>query len=388
MLGAAHASRYHWSKATTDARNQARGEWQLARVYAVLGRGEPAIYHAGRCLDWCERGEVEDWDVAFANEALSPAHGVAGTTRRPRAQDAITRARRSDRRPRGSRALRQDSATLYRRAAWSSRSRSPALRRGEPAQDRRADPSAARCSRSSVRRSVHGGRSRRPCRGRRAHVVLDDREIGIRPRLFPHALAAAAEWRCRPAADVLERVVGRRGRILVPPVAAAEAAVVEPNPRVRFVAIHRAADPVEGGRRRPVALAPVRRGAVLAGGAPCGPAAATSSRRLTTGTELRVGRRGTSASTVTSCRAVAGVSSHWRSSAGTLSREWRQGEGEHGLRVECGDADRAPDARRRRDLTSCDSHGSSRAAAPVFTSTVEPVRWADLRFSYRAGVPQ
>ena len=29
----------------------------------------------------------------------------------------------------------------------------------------------------------------------------------------------------------------------------------------------------------------------------------------------------------------------------------------------------------------------SRAAAPAFTSAVEPVRWADLRFSYRQGCP-
>jgi hypothetical protein len=82
MLGAAHASRYHWSKATTDARNQARGEWQLARVYAVLGRGEPAAHHAERCLEWCGRGEVEDWDVAFAHEALSRAYSVAGDSER------------------------------------------------------------------------------------------------------------------------------------------------------------------------------------------------------------------------------------------------------------------------------------------------------------------
>ena len=78
MLGASHASRYHWSKATDDPRNQARGEWQLARVYSVLGRGEPAVYHAERCLEWCGRGEVEDWDVAFAHEALSRAYRVAG----------------------------------------------------------------------------------------------------------------------------------------------------------------------------------------------------------------------------------------------------------------------------------------------------------------------
>lgn len=78
MVGAAHASRYHWSKASTEATHQARGEWQLARVYAVLGRGEPAVHHARRCLEWCGRGEVEDWDVAFAHEALARAYRVAG----------------------------------------------------------------------------------------------------------------------------------------------------------------------------------------------------------------------------------------------------------------------------------------------------------------------
>ncbi len=78
MLNAAHASRWHWSQASGEAKHQARGEWQLARVYAVLGRGEPAVYHAERCLDWCGRGEVEDWDVAFAHEALARGHRVAG----------------------------------------------------------------------------------------------------------------------------------------------------------------------------------------------------------------------------------------------------------------------------------------------------------------------
>ncbi len=78
MIHAAYASRYHWSQASQEAKHQARGEWQLSRVFAVLGRGEPAVYHAERCLDWCGRGEVEDWDVAFAHEALARAHKAAG----------------------------------------------------------------------------------------------------------------------------------------------------------------------------------------------------------------------------------------------------------------------------------------------------------------------
>ena len=49
MIHAAHAARYHWSKVGTKA-NLARGEWQVSRVYTVLERPEPALYHAHRCL--------------------------------------------------------------------------------------------------------------------------------------------------------------------------------------------------------------------------------------------------------------------------------------------------------------------------------------------------
>ena len=101
MIHAAYASRYHWSQASQEAKHQARGEWQLARVFAVLGRGEPAVYHGERCLEWCGRGEVEDWDVAFAHEALARAHKAAGTPRRRSAQAARARGgRRRSRIPR------------------------------------------------------------------------------------------------------------------------------------------------------------------------------------------------------------------------------------------------------------------------------------------------
>ncbi|HKG44026.1 MAG TPA: hypothetical protein VKB10_07260 [Gaiellaceae bacterium] len=79
LIHAAHASRHHWSRVGT-AKNLARGEWQLARVYATLSRAEPALHHAGRCLAYCEANPdaIEDWDVPFAYEALARAHGVAG----------------------------------------------------------------------------------------------------------------------------------------------------------------------------------------------------------------------------------------------------------------------------------------------------------------------
>jgi hypothetical protein len=81
MLHAAHASAYHWSLAPErEPKNRARSEWLCARVYAVLGRGEPALHHATRCLEITEQhaDNVEDWDLPFAYEALARAHGVAG----------------------------------------------------------------------------------------------------------------------------------------------------------------------------------------------------------------------------------------------------------------------------------------------------------------------
>jgi DNA-binding transcriptional MerR regulator len=77
MLHAAHASRYHWGEVGDEA-NRARGEWQCSRVYAVLGRGEPAMWHAQRCLSLCQEHQLVDWDLAAAYEAMARAAAVAG----------------------------------------------------------------------------------------------------------------------------------------------------------------------------------------------------------------------------------------------------------------------------------------------------------------------
>jgi hypothetical protein len=79
MLHMAHASRFHWGEAPEcKPENLARGEWLVSRVYTLLGRGEPAIWHASRCLDHCEQNGIGDWDLAYACEALARAHAVAG----------------------------------------------------------------------------------------------------------------------------------------------------------------------------------------------------------------------------------------------------------------------------------------------------------------------
>ena len=90
MLHAAHASRHHWGMVGEPV-NRARGEWQCSRVYAVLGRSEPAMWHARRCLALCEAHGIGDFDVAFAWEAVARAARVAGD--HPEADAALARAR-------------------------------------------------------------------------------------------------------------------------------------------------------------------------------------------------------------------------------------------------------------------------------------------------------
>ena len=77
MLHAAHASRYHWGQ-VGGAEQVAIGEWQCARVYSVLGRAEPALHHARRCLAVTTTADVPDWLVASAHEGLARAYAVAG----------------------------------------------------------------------------------------------------------------------------------------------------------------------------------------------------------------------------------------------------------------------------------------------------------------------
>ena len=81
LLHQAHASAYHWSQAPEcEPKNRVRGEWLCSRVYAVLGRGEPALQHAERALEIAEASadNMDEWDVPFVYEALARAYGVAG----------------------------------------------------------------------------------------------------------------------------------------------------------------------------------------------------------------------------------------------------------------------------------------------------------------------
>lgn len=76
MIHAAHTSRYHWEYAG-EAVNLARGEWLISRVYAIINRAEPCLYHADRCLKITINNELKDFDLAFAYEAMARACNLA-----------------------------------------------------------------------------------------------------------------------------------------------------------------------------------------------------------------------------------------------------------------------------------------------------------------------
>ena len=80
MVHAAHASRYHWSRAEAPGPRTARGEWLCSWVYSELGRAEPALYHARRCEALCHEyeSELEDFDLPAMHEAFARAQLVAG----------------------------------------------------------------------------------------------------------------------------------------------------------------------------------------------------------------------------------------------------------------------------------------------------------------------
>ena len=80
LIHAAHASRYHWGEIADTPARLWRGEWMCSRVYAVLGRAEPALWHARRALTLVEAGglAVEAWDHPAVHEAMARASFVAG----------------------------------------------------------------------------------------------------------------------------------------------------------------------------------------------------------------------------------------------------------------------------------------------------------------------
>lgn len=77
MIHAAHASRLHWDGIGTD-QERAVGEWLVSRVYATLGHGPSAVFHARRAISYAASAGVEDWVPASAHEGLARAYAASG----------------------------------------------------------------------------------------------------------------------------------------------------------------------------------------------------------------------------------------------------------------------------------------------------------------------
>lgn len=112
MLYSAYASRYHWGVVGRPL-HRSISEWQISRVYAVLGRAEPAAYHGHRALEIALRGRLAPFYVAYGHEALARAAAIAGQrsvreTEIRRATRLATRIRSKDDR----RMLLEDLATI------------------------------------------------------------------------------------------------------------------------------------------------------------------------------------------------------------------------------------------------------------------------------------
>ena len=90
MLIASHASRVFGGLVGTTV-NHARGEWQLARVYAIADLPTDALRHAELCLALTEEHGIGDFDLACAYEALARAHAVAGEDEQSARYEALGR---------------------------------------------------------------------------------------------------------------------------------------------------------------------------------------------------------------------------------------------------------------------------------------------------------
>ena len=136
MLHSAHASRYHWGEVSDDV-HLARGEWQCARVYAVLGRAEPALWHARRCVELVEadanramtgtwRRPTRRWPGRTSRRATRRGRGLEGPCRGGPDRDRRPRGPRADRTgPRHASVMRRDTAI-----GLGARRRSPRLASG------------------------------------------------------------------------------------------------------------------------------------------------------------------------------------------------------------------------------------------------------------------
>ena len=79
MIRDVHAMSFHWGEAGTP-KNFAVSEWQIARVYSLLGMPESALYHAKRSVAYVKAGDrgFEDFHLPSSYEGLARAYAAGG----------------------------------------------------------------------------------------------------------------------------------------------------------------------------------------------------------------------------------------------------------------------------------------------------------------------
>jgi tetratricopeptide (TPR) repeat protein len=79
MISLSHASHYHWTQREGySSTNNSIANWQLARIYTILGRLGPARHYADLCLKASLEDGVEAVFVGFAYEALARVEKLGG----------------------------------------------------------------------------------------------------------------------------------------------------------------------------------------------------------------------------------------------------------------------------------------------------------------------
>ncbi len=91
MIHQAHAAAHHWGIAGT-VEQWARAEYLCSRVYSFAHRAEPALFQATQCKRYVSEGSLNDFDLAFAHEALARALACSGEPEAARAERALARA--------------------------------------------------------------------------------------------------------------------------------------------------------------------------------------------------------------------------------------------------------------------------------------------------------
>jgi hypothetical protein len=78
----AYASAFHWRQ-VGNPMNQGRGEHLISRTAVLVGSADVAIRHATRYLELIDAHPdlAEDWDHAFAHEAMARSFALAGDSR-------------------------------------------------------------------------------------------------------------------------------------------------------------------------------------------------------------------------------------------------------------------------------------------------------------------